>query len=981
MKFILNKLLLKKIGIYLSICFLISHSFVIYGAIDPTILTSTIQNEYTSREIGNEIIENIDFIDISPTYWASEPIARLGALEFIKGYTDKRYRPTQVVSNEEALTVLVRVIGREADATLAAEQISANNPSNDSLTALWSKGYLQVASDIGLITQADLGSALVVDQTMLDPAFNFMRKDPVTREQVAKWVVETINVQKPGTINPNFTPQAILTFDDLGDIGVDYAPYVEAVVRNEIMVGNGGKFKPKDSLTRAELVQIIKNIDEILYETMNIGKKSGVVGAIQEEASNDDSSTQLLIRNETGQVDALYYTEDTNTPVLLEGRVTDMTSLMEGHVVEYLVNNDTNKLLYVFVENELVVEEEIGLLQPLSGLENGEITIEQQGSLKTFSMINSLYDVNLGTIIIDGKTYTKDQAPISHSITLVMQNGLVTEIRSNGDPVLVSEISGIVKENNTTFSYITIVDWNGNIITKNYVKSSVDVEKQNYYDEADEIGYIDEMFPNFDFDERDGAITDIEAGDLVHLRVDPSNPDYVSMISAKTNYVVKYATIKELSSYGAQGTDISVEFGDGSVTEYRVNSAVPVIKANKNMGLFSLQPGDVVKMLVNQAVLDPGIVQETIKEIVVDEYGNVIANIYKGELSSVNPNQNKLSLLNVYSLESNGWYNYQKGKTLDISNSSIAYFNGDQQISLDYALRYLNQPGINMYVATTNAHGIEMVEKVTFRDGRDSVLSYSTIAYSNGYDTLKLVNDTKDIPLGPGTIVIKNGKLVGSGSIVAPDYAQVILNDAKAAVVHIEPEPNNDVISVFRGRIATIEDYHSFQVQSHAILKGMEWIYSPIPRIFNISHETIIIDGNGLVDIDEFVSYSDLSKVDEVYTILADGTTAQYIVKNPYSQEGVKGQIVEVDEEDILLKDVVVYNSETKKWAELSYTNSYATMNLLENALIIKNNEVISKDQLEFGDQIRVLTTEDLALQVKESGTRDFDGYIIFVEN
>ena len=50
------------------------------------------------------------------------------------------------------------------------------------------------------------------------------------------------------------------------------------------------------------------------------------------------------------------------------------------------------------------------------------------------------------------------------------------------------------------------------------------------------------------------------------------------------------------------------------------------------------------------------------------------------------------------------------------------------------------------------------------------------------------------------------------------------------------------------------------------------------------------------------------------------------------------------------------------------------------STLIIKNNEVISPDELEKGDVIRVLTNEYLIDKLAQTEARDVDGYIILVE-
>lgn len=984
----------KTIAITMAV-FLFIHSMIhINGATDASILSDEVTDIFYARQIGESIINNLNFRDLQPNHWAREPITRLGALEIIKGYTNNSFRPNQTVTKEESLALLIRLIGREEEAILAAQQIALANPENEALINRWSKGYLQVANRLGLITGAQYNDSLNLDQASLDPNVSFIRQSPVSREQIAKWIIEAINSVNPD-IEPVYTQQAIFNYSDWTNMGVEFTPYIEAVIRNQIMVGSNGRFEPKKSLTRAELAQVIKNMDSLLYKSMNLEQKAGIIGGIKDD-NTMNSLTQtanrtLLVRNNEGKMEGLVFEYKRNAglqiatkdaPVYQNGQVGSMLLLKEGEEIEYLVNSETKEILYIYSKGIQKQETVTGKLQPLTDIDKGEITIKTDaGTLFTYPMRAGLYDIENGTIRIGQVSYTNERAPVDSYVTLTLQGLIVTDIKLIGTKELKAEVSGIVKENNTDFSYITIIDWNGKEVTKKYLKNNLIVEKQNYYDEEDEIGYIDEMFPDFRFDERDSDIDAIEAGDIVHMLVDTTNADYITSISARTNYIVKHGRINKIVYKGGEGADIIITYDDSSTSTYLVEAGIPILKSGKNIGILNLVPGDVVRMLINQAVIEPGTIKETIKEIIIDEYGNQVANIYKGKLGDIIKTQRKLTIKDSYQLSSLGWGSYAPARALDFSNNDARYFQDNKQISLEYAEKYLTNPNIEAYIVTSKYYETEKVEKITFRDGRDSVLPSNNIIYSNGLDKMKLLNEIGTIGMDSGTIVIKNGRLVQPGNVFSPDYAQVILNgNARAAIINIEPEPNNDAISIFRGRIGSVDKNTSFQVQSQAILKDMEWIYSPIPRIFTINHNTRIYDENGRIPFDEFIDYSENSKVDEVFTIIAEGTDAKLLIKNPYAREGVKGQIYEINNDNIMIKDALVYSSATKKWSNLSLSNSYAGIDIDASTVIIKNNNIISPEELKIGDKIRVMTTEDLANKLLLTSERNVGGVILFVE-
>lgn len=988
----------KRIVSILTVVMMVFSAMVPVSAVsDREILSDPVENTYTASMTGESITKNISFSDVADNHWAKEAITRLGALEVVKGYNEGNlasYRPNQAVTNEETLAFLLRVIGQEAASLQAAENIASEE--GDPLLLMWSRGYLQVAANLGLITNAELGDALQLDQTVLDPALNFIRTETTSREQAARWIVDAINTVTPGSIDPIYEPQAIFTLNDWETIGQEYIPYVESVMQNNIMVGDGNSFDPQGELTRAQMAQIIVNIDDVLYDTMNLTLKGGLVGAISDAAVlgplGSDTRRTILIRNDDGKVDQvdLDYTlnEQGNVagldvPVYGPSGIKGLGSLKEGDHITYVVDDQSGEMKYIYSRTSGTPVYVTGVLQPFDNIADGDITIENEAGMKfTYKMIDGLYDSESSMLKISFVEYPLSSAPVTNTVTLKLQNNLVTEIQYDGAVPQSMEVSGIVKEINPTLGFMTIQSWDGIELTKYFNKGSVIVEKQNYYDNEDEIGYIDEVFPDYRFDERDTTVDAIEAGDIVHLLLDPSNLQYATKISAKTNYTVKFGEVTEIADKGAQGLSIRVIYDDDTVGVLSVQSSVPVMKSGSNIGTRNLEIGDMIKILMNQAVLAPGETVESVKHLEVDAYGNVYSKVYKGEFGTYNKSQMTLGLLNSYELSKIGWTDHTQMTELDIPSSDYeVYYNGERT-SLEYADNFLRTSDMKLYVVTREYFDREEIARVVFEDGRDEVLSPTNVVYSNGYDTVRVVSQADSIGVNPGTIVIKNDHIVSTTSILSPDYAQVVMGDEDTAVVvNVMQEPTNDAVSVMRGRISSIEQGESFTVTSHAVLKDMTWIYSPIEREYLMSYDTKIIEDGGIQSLDTFIDYTEASKVDEVYTVVAEGTKATHLIKNPYATEGVVGTVYDVSNGQTLnLKDALVYDSSTKLWEELSYKNSYADVNLDTTTIIIKNNKVVDISEVAYGDQVRAMITVDLAEQVKLEDDHTVTGHIIFVE-
>ena len=287
----------------------------IFAITDTKIFTDAVYNTYEGTEEAKATIPNLKFTDTN-NHWAKEAITKAGAFNMVKGYS-KKYNPNGAVSNQEALAFILRVIGLEKEAQAEGERIKAQAPSNQTL-AIWSTGYLSLARNRGLISNAQFAEATSQNQESL-PEGAFKKEANATREQVATWLVSAINSVMPTPLNVK-EQQNIYNYSDWKSISSEHINGVEIALSNGIMKGlNNGKFNPKGSLTRAEMAQILVNLDEIYNKMFGYTKKTGTVGGIKDKQTTQTGKANLerniYIRTREGKVDVLkYYMESSSSP-------------------------------------------------------------------------------------------------------------------------------------------------------------------------------------------------------------------------------------------------------------------------------------------------------------------------------------------------------------------------------------------------------------------------------------------------------------------------------------------------------------------------------------------------------------------------------------------------------------------------------------------------------------------------------------------
>ncbi len=962
----------QKFAFFLAVVLIITGLQSVYAITDERIYTDPVNQTYTGRREAKDMISNLNFTDVSDSYWAKEAIARAGSFGMIKG-DGKRFRPGGAVTNQEAVALALRVIGMEARAQEAAVNIQAAIPPTTSLGTAWAFGYLNVAMQLGLITRAQYNDALVADQTAMDPNVNFVREAPARREDVAYWVVQGLTSQNTDLFTTTQSQQSINTYSDWDNISPNRANAVESAVRTGIMQGSGGRFNPKGSMTRAEMAQVLRNLDSVYFSFMNYEKKSGTVGGILDAQSNSTGGGELArrfyVRNALGQIDILEYNylissspQDgiTDAVVYRNGKITGLTGLAEGDKIEYIVNLVNNTVLYVQVQSPALATRTV--LGNLGGVDVGKSTItltDLNSKTFTYALVDGLLteDGANNYVFISDKKRDVKQLPIGAKLELRLKNEVVDRITYLGDPVVEKEGRGIVIENNPAMGYLTFRDNSNRQVTKGYYSGDIKVKKRRYYNTQDDIGYLDRVFPNFQYNPLEANISEIEAGDIIFYRTDPKDANTIIDISAATDYVARYGKIKQFIPQ-AEISSLVIEYEDKQTAMFDIANDVFISKDGKPISSRDVMAGDWARILVNQAVIGSGNIMESVKEIKVEGDEHFISNIVKGQLTGLNPIQKQLEIKNAQSLGKAGWGNYKNLQKFSISAPDIEYYQDGNRISLDFAMQYLKRADGEVYLALENSVTGERVRKVTFRTGRDELLNPDTVISADGSGSFSLTGGY--VATDNGTIVRRHGRLVDGQNIMAPDYAFVSLNGAgKAAVVDIVDPPDTSGVIIARGRIMSVNDGQSFKVHSMSVLTGNEWAFTPVQREFTIDYDTLFLDTEGYVDRNKFIGYTQDSVVDKVYYFVTDGTKATHVVDAPYAVNMISGVIYENSADSLNLKDATYYTPKTGKWTTVSTkdaTASVATDALNTNCIIVKNNKVVLPNALQVGDRIRVLT-------------------------
>ncbi|MCL2574829.1 MAG: S-layer homology domain-containing protein [Defluviitaleaceae bacterium] len=919
---------------------------------DIFILTDEVRATFAGRTNANQLIRNATFDDLSFA-WPAEAVVRGVALGAIHG-EDNSFRPNDNVTRQEALNTVMRAMGQSG---AAAERGAAVSGAFDSAQTMLNNGY----------------SALAIEQEVIPADFNLFGQ--ATRQEVAFIVYNAVIAHSDGHFRPDAALTYIHRFNDWRDISSDYLMAVENVVAASIMNGSDMNFMPRDNVTRGQMAQILSNLDTIFMNIHGLERRLGTVVGIRDaevaQTAQVSSWQNIYVRVGDGTVDILRreavispaaQVNNLDAVVFRAGNVGGLNSLVDGDTIEYFVHTEDGTVWYVNVLHSAINDTTDGRL---FSLDVSDMTIsllygERGDGHRVFTMVDGLISIIDGTphLLMDGVRYPVANLPYGQTVRLYLRNNVVVGVAFVGSEVLTEEFRGLVVENNPAFGYMVIIDQAGNRRVMRYFQNEMMVQRISHWDRQMQVSYINQLFPSFAFNPLATTIAAIEPGDIVFVRPDVDDASIIAQISAVSNYIMRYGRVVNIVHH-ENHISLLFEQENGQTAWFEMANNAFITREGRRISPLSIQVGDWARLLVNEAILAPGHTMSSIIEMAIEGDARHITNIVRGNLTGINIIQNTMSIEHAQQLSQVGWVNFNYVGQLNLASNNITYYYNNRRITRDEALRQFGRGGAMVYIAMENHFAGERVAMVSFRSQREERLPSDTVVASANGEFWLAQNMAQSIATDSGTIVRRNGRLVSGLEIMPGDFASVVLSGAgMAAVVDITSAPDTSALQIMRVRVTQVWDGSSFRVSSMSQLFGNNWVFTPIEREFTIDTRTIFMPIGGERSIDNFITYTEDSVFDQVFTVVTDGARAAYVVEQPFANRAIRGTLVSnvVDgQETFMLRNVLVQNPVTNQWNPLSNINNTIMVTIDDTTLIGRNNAIVQPRDLQAGDDVLIM--------------------------
>ena len=204
-----------------------------YDSLPSTGETNTSGENTSSQEVSfnkpSVGTAKAEFPDVLASDWYYEPVSSLGGAGIVNGDTTGAFRPQDAITRAEFAKILVSAFSITGPATEFAD-VSSDD---------WYASFVSNAAGAGIV--------------MGDENKNFMPQNNITRQDAALMIYRVARL-----VGVRYT--GFKEFKDRDDISLYAWDAVGTLYQNGIISGSGnGAFNPKNSITRAEAVQLLYN--------------------------------------------------------------------------------------------------------------------------------------------------------------------------------------------------------------------------------------------------------------------------------------------------------------------------------------------------------------------------------------------------------------------------------------------------------------------------------------------------------------------------------------------------------------------------------------------------------------------------------------------------------------------------------------------------------------------------------------------------
>lgn len=924
-------------------------------------------------------VAQFNFTDISGA--AKVAAAQLAVFDIARGIGSMRYGSSNVVTNIEAISMLIRMYG---DDQALRQQVIAANPgvSATRLSQAMNDAYLAEAQRLGIVNAQE--------------SINY--NNAATRENLGVWIVKAANIDAP------FKQNALYRASDWESIRIENLGAIEALVDLDIIPLQNGKFNPRGTMNRKEWALVLFNVFEEFTEALGLETHYGLVVGNLTQTDPTGKNQDILVREIDDTIKRIQLTTPIRGKatglVVYKNQILNQGALAIGDEIRYLVKDGVVRYVEVLPKNQVKSR----LLEQLKTTEDLQthqgVVVSVTPEIVKYNGLNQRNlrvrvenDDDKMVDLVSGRDYNRS---LQRDYLLVKDTGFMEPTTLKlGDQLTYYTKDGKVLY--ATWGKVSIETVSG---TLRLISPLQDPPQIAMFDRDNNL----RIFPVADgakisVNFYNATLEDLKPGAPVTMSI--LNNEIMSIYSDSyqpiPGYIPEDGKIR-MATVQTIGASKVVFKGDNTMYEIGPNTAI--FKETRLVPFSSLRVGDQVKLYFDN------IYSNMPKRVVIAGKEQFITKIVKGTLYSYNPNTLQATLSGRSNLVSTTWVEESQPFTQAYTLADDAIISeGGKEIGLEkLGSTYLKRQA---YFVIRDAYGKPEIAQLVFSSGGERTYKEAIKSYSNVIDRMVLKNN-RTVMFGPDTLFIQNQRLVDKTALAVNSTVQVIINLQNgletAKVVRLMTTADSLFDNVYVGSIDEVYSY-SLNLTNFSKVNDYVWTksdqgnqlleFTDDTRIYNATTEKTIsresffnepysrfendsTDGKGLPKD----SYYGFFVADSSNVLKAMHIRFKELFKNVPIDDALTANTQVSGKMDSLLKGTTftigTVGEINEQWKRVGLVDSQNYLNFhsewvlnptltyveLSDALILKNDKVIGFEDIDIDDTLYLVRNDEDAMIV-----------------
>ena len=701
---------------------------------------------------GEDIIHDRGWSDLNGNK-NIQPIGKLIGEGVINRYDSALFKPDQAINGYEALEFLVHFDNPNAQ---IRENILNDSQGLEAATinASIKDAYLQAAENNGIILPQE--------------AFNL--NEPITKALLSQWLFRVSNLQLPGN-----DLSAVSKASDYDSIESAYVQRIESLLSEEVLaLDANNNFNPKSNLSKGAFARALNQLSVAMTEARGIEEVKGIVVDEVVETTDQGKTRQLFIRSNDNTVLRVTSEKDASGNrmndyiVLKNNQLQSSDALSIGDQVVFYHQDDSVYFVEALKDitlSDVFDSSEEGtkvLMASVKEISNETYKKDGEALLRKRIRLMALDGNNFDLVLDTDENSQLKEMPLLYKegafqspSTLIPGEQVTLLVKDNKDVIYMrvtpfekEYLTGTIRSIDDTV--LELFDYD-NQINRYPIAKDVVVTMNRRPTTLDSLAYGYDIIVELN----NGLVTAIEGETFI-------NPGYIPDFG-------KVRMGKVIQKFGS---GLLVQLNDGSEAFYTVTNDTIILKENINVLQNAIREGDRVKFYFND------IYTKDIAKIEVEGYERIVDGIYKGQLKSFNQGSMKLRIANPEYLKNVTWMpsdNYYKEIRLD---EKVKIYDKDREIPLENFISQYREREV--YIVAEKSYAEEKAIQVVVKTGNELVMNDKLRQIDRTLNRFELGNN-QNLNYNEGTIVVKNGRVITSQSL-QPDDSVVAITERNGGI-------------------------------------------------------------------------------------------------------------------------------------------------------------------------------------------------------